>query len=157
MPNRKAVKTWIVVADGARARIFEQAAWRRPLELVEERNDDLARQKTSETVSDGAGRSFDSGGKGRHAMAAPTDPQRHEKAKFAAELAGVINAAAQAGRYDRLVLIAPARTLGDLRGGLDKAAANKVGEELAKDLTTIAAHDLPHHLGDILEVGPEAQ
>ena len=152
MPNRKRHKTWIVVADGARARILEQAAWRQPLELVEDLEDEAARRRPREIESDDRGRVFDRGGPGRHAMETPTDPQRHEKERFAKQLAGRLNQAAHGGRFDRLVLVAAAQMLGDLRRELDKGAADRVSHELAKDLTAVSIHELPRHLGDIVEV-----
>jgi protein required for attachment to host cells len=83
-------------------------------------------------------------------MEPPTDPHREEKRRFADELAQHLNDAAQAGSYDRLILVAAPKTLGDLRQALGKNAAAKLDGELAKDLTKIPDHDLPGHLGGVI-------
>jgi len=152
MPRSRAVKTWIVVADAARARFIEQAGRNEPLAVLEERHHDASRLLSGEIASDGRGRTFDSGGQGRHAMEPPTDPHRHEKAKFAREVAEVLNQAAKAQRFDRLIIACPAHMLGDLRHDLDKAAAGKVVVEVPKDLTRLPLHELPGHFGEHLTV-----
>ncbi len=152
MPHSKPVKTWIVVADAARARIIEQAARNEPLKVIEERHHDASRQPSREIASDGKGRSFDSGGQGRHAMEPSTDPQRHEKTVFTKELAEALNHAGKTNRFDRLLIACPAQMLGELRRDLDKAAAGKVAAEFPKDLSAISLHDLPGHFSEHIVV-----
>ena len=152
MPHSKPVKTWIVVADAARARIIEQSARNEPLRVIEERHHAASRLQSREIASDGKGRSFDSGGQGRHAMEPSTDPQRHEKTVFAKELAQVLNQAGKGNRFDRLLIACPAQMLGELRRDLDKAAAAKVAAEYPKDLSAIALRDLPGHFSDHIVV-----
>lgn len=152
MPHSKPVKTWIVVADAARARFIEQAARNEPLAVVEEREHDASRALSSEIASDDKGRSFDSGGQGRHAMEPSTDPQRHEKTKFAKELADAINHAAKTHRFDRLVIACPAQMLGELRRDLDKPASEKVVGEIPKDLSRLSLHELPSHFTEHVSV-----
>jgi protein required for attachment to host cells len=85
-------------------------------------------------------------------MEPPSDAHREEKRRFADELAELLNTAARMKSYDRLVLVAPAKTLGDLRQALDKEAASKVDGELSKDLTPIPDHELAEHLGEVIAV-----
>jgi len=152
MPHSKAVKTWIVVADAARARFIEQPGRNEPLKVVEEREHGASRALSSEIASDGKGRTFDSAGQGRHAMEPPTDPQRHEKTKFTKELAEAINHAAKTHRFDRLVIACPAQMLGELRRELDKPASEKVTGEIAKDLSKLSLHELPGHFAEHVTV-----
>jgi protein required for attachment to host cells len=152
MPSRPQ-KTWIVVADAARARIIAQAARNEQLEVIEERHHAASRRQSHEIGSDSQGRSFDSSGLGgRHSMEPPTDPQEHEKTKFARELAHFLNDAAKAQRFDRLAIACPAQMLGDLRRDLDKAASAKVVAELSKDLSGLPLHELPAHFADVVSV-----
>jgi len=153
MPHSKPVKTWIVVADAARARIIEQVARNEPLQVIDERHHDASRMQSREIGSDSKGRSFDSGGQGgRHAMEPSTDPQRHEKTRFTKELAEALNHAGKTNRFDRLLIACPAQMLGELRRDLDKAAAGKVAAEFPKDLSGFALQDLPSHFGDHITV-----
>lgn len=152
MPHSKPVKTWIVVADAARARFIEQAARNEPLTVVEEREHGASRALSSEIASDGPGRTFDSAGQGRHAMEPPTDPQRHEKTKFARELAEAINHAAKSHRFDRLIVACPAQMLGELRRALDKPAAERIAAEVSKDLSKLSLHELVPHFSEHVTV-----
>jgi protein required for attachment to host cells len=67
-------------------------------------------------------------------------------------MAKVLDAAAANKAFDRLILIAPPATLGDLRTELGDAARKLVSAELAKDLTRHAEQELPQHLSEVLAV-----
>lgn len=145
--------TWVLVADGARARVLAQG---KPFEGLapafeqEEFTGTTARSK--EIASDRPGRSFDSGGQGRHAMEPPTDPQRYAKYAFARELAERLEQAANAHRFDELVLVAAPKTLGDLRELLPDSVKTKVVAEIDKDLTKVPLRELPKHLDSVLKI-----
>ncbi|MGQ0657738.1 MAG: host attachment protein [Chromatiales bacterium] len=65
--------------------------------------------------SDRPRRSFDSRGRGRHAMEEGVDPAREEALRFAKEVAGHIERACKAGMFSELVLAAAPEFLGQLR------------------------------------------
>jgi protein required for attachment to host cells len=146
--------TWVLIADGARARLLAQDKpfdHLKPALEQEEFTGSTAQSK--EIGSDRPGRSFDSSGLGgRHAMAPPTDPQRYAKFAFARELAERLEEAAHAGRFDRLVLVAAPKTLGDLRELLPGPVKAKVVAEIDKDLTHVPMRDLPKHLASVLKL-----
>ena len=48
--------------------------------------------------------------------------------------------------FDRIILFAPARALGQFRGMLDDATRAKIQVEEAKDLTKLPLDELPKHL-----------
>ncbi len=146
----KKATTWILVCDGARGRILVNRGRGTGLSEIERADSESAREPTRELGTDRPGRSFDSVGAGSHAMASPTDWHRFEKTKFAREMAAIINQAALANGFDRLVIAAPPRVLGDLRQALRPQAAKKITGEIGKDLTRIAVHDLGHHLGGVV-------
>jgi protein required for attachment to host cells len=148
----KPVRTWILVADGARARVFQNEGPGRGIAELPEHTREIDLKPSRDINADKPGRAFDSGGQGRHAMEPPTDAKRHEKQTFHAELAGLLKKALDAGRYDRVVLVAAPATLGDLRASLDKTVLAVVHGELAKNLTQVPAHELPGHLGEVLAV-----
>ena len=145
--------TWILIADGARARVLAQSKDFAALEPAfgnEEFTGTTAQSK--EIASDRPGRSFDSGGHGRHAMEPPTDPQRYAKFEFARDLAEQLETAAAEDRFARLVLVAAPQTLGDLRELLPKNVQERVVAEIDKDLTKVASHDLGKHLAEVLKI-----
>jgi protein required for attachment to host cells len=79
-----------------------------------------------------------------------TDPHLVEEERFARKIVTVLDQAARRQRFDRLVLVAPPKLMGMLRGLLPPNLMDKVGGELTKDLTKIPSHELPEHLEPIL-------
>lgn len=147
----KPTRSWIVIADGAQARILENHGPGKGLVLLPSATMHKTPRPSREMKTDRPGRAHDSLG-GRHAMDPPSDPHREEKRRFADLLADHINAAALKQSYDRLILVAPPKTLGDLRQALSKEAVAKLDGELPKDLTKIPDHELAEHLGAVIAV-----
>jgi protein required for attachment to host cells len=85
-------------------------------------------------------------------MEPPTDPQRYAKYEFARELAERLEEAVHAHRFERLVLVAAPKTLGDLRELLPDPVKSRVVAEIDKDLTRVPLRDLPKHLGSVLKL-----
>ena len=142
--------TWILVADGARARVLMNKGIGKGLEPAI--NGEMARDvpPTRELGTDRPGRSQQRGVSGRHAFEPHVDWHRFEKEKFSKQMAELLDAAAERGAYDRLVLIAPPRTLGDLRSALGAKARGKIHAEVDKDLTHVTVQELPDYLGDVV-------
>lgn len=65
------------------------------------------------------------------------EPDYHEQAEeqFAAEAAERINRAALANEFEQLIIVAPPKTLGELRKHYHKQAEARISAEIAKDLT----------------------
>lgn len=148
----KPVKTCILVADGAHARVFLNEGPGLGIEELEEYSEDKDPRESRKIASDSPGRAFDSGGEGRHAMEPPTDPKRHEKQEFHREIADRIELAMKRHKFDRLVVVAPPRTLGNLREEFDKSANVKIHAEINKDLIKVSRDELLDHLGDVIAV-----
>lgn len=148
---KKAVKTWVLVADGARARFLAHAGPAAGLEPVLAEEDPNSRLPTRDLGADKPGRTQERVADGsRHAMAPRVDWHDFEKHLFAKEVAKILDQAAQKQVFDRLVLVAPPKTLGGLRAALGKAALEKVTAEIGKDLTNVPHHDLPAHLAEVM-------
>ncbi len=64
-----------------------------------------------------------------------TDYHQQEEDRFAAETAAMLNKRALANEFEKLIVIAPPKTLGELRKHYDKALSERLAGELAKDLT----------------------
>ena len=143
--------TWILVADGARARIFQNGGPGKGLHPALPEEFRKAVPKTGEMGTDRPGRGHESATAARHAVET-TDWHRFEKEKFAKEMAGILDQAGASGTYDRLILVAPPKTLGDLRNALSPITRKKVTGEIDKDLTAVTQGELPDHLGSVLAV-----
>ncbi len=148
----KPVRTWILIADGARARIVKNTGPGRGVEADSNLVFRSEHRKLQEIMADKPGRGFDSVGKGRHAMAYGTDAVREDERYFLQGLAERLEKEALADAYDRLILIAPPRALGDLRPFLSKPVRNRIHEEIAKDLTQLPNDRLAVHLADTINL-----
>ena len=147
--------TWILIADGARARLLGQDRKSRTFKPTFEQEFFGIRAQSRELASDRPGRAFDSAGRGqvgdaashgRHGMEPSTDPHRQAEYEFARELSEHLEKAANEHRFDRLVLVAAPRILGDLRALLPKTVQERTVAEVNKDLTKIPTRDLGKHL-----------
>jgi protein required for attachment to host cells len=144
------VNTWILIADGAHARLFVNDGVGKGIAPALDEEFIGVNLPSREIASDRPGRTFDSYGPQRHAMEPPTDPRRYERIAFARALAGRLEEARKAGVFERLVVVAPPEALGDLRGEFSKPLQDMVSGELAKNLIKVPIHELPEHLGAVL-------
>lgn len=139
---------WILVADAARARIFEVdpegVLVRTPVE-------DLTHgtKASRDIASDRPGRTFDRAAQGRHAKEPPTDPHRHEKRRFAHELAAYLEEQRTKEAFGQLFIVAPPQMLGDLRDEFSDGVKNRIAAETAKDLSMLAPHEIETRLEEI--------
>ena len=146
----KATRTWIVVADGATARLFENRGPGRGMAPLSDGEMHGPHAATRELGSERPGRVHDRKGPGRHAMAPRADWHAQQKQDFLKAVAARLDHAAAGKAFDRLILVAPAKALGELRRALGREAAARVAGELPKDLTKVAVPELPEHLGDLI-------
>lgn len=146
----KATRTWILIADGARARILQNDGPGKGLHEVAGSVVHGDHASTHEIMSDREGRSHSSVGPGRSAIEAHSDPHRELKKKFAHRLAEALAHGLQQKAYDRLVIVAAPSALGDLRAALSDQVRAKVTGEIAKDLTKTPDSEVAGHLQDVL-------
>ena len=105
---------WVVVCDGAKALILENAGDAVALNLKTKEVHAQTDEKTSEQGTDAPGRSINSVGARRSAME-QTDWHEQDEERFLTDLSKRLNAAVMAGEAKSLVLVAPPRALGVLR------------------------------------------
>ena len=146
----KPTRTWILIADGARARVLENDGPGKGLHEVAGGVFHGDHAATHDIMSDREGRSHSSVGPGRSAIEAHSDPHRELKKKFAHQLADALADGLQRKAYDRLVIVAAPSALGDLRAALSDQVRAKVTGEVAKDLTKTPDGEVAEHLRDVL-------
>jgi protein required for attachment to host cells len=148
----KAKKTWIFIGDGSRARIVEQTGVGGDLAPVPGRAFEIHVPPTRELGTERPARRGGRGMTPRHGVAPRVDWHRAAEREFADRMADALSRAARRHAFDNLVLVAPPKTLGELRRRLTPAARRTVSAEIAKDLTHVGLHELPPHLaGAIIE------
>ena len=127
--------TMVMVADGKKMLFFRNQGDSEFPKLEVERkreHDDLA---DAELRTAKAGRTFDaSGGAGRSAYE-ETDFHQLEEDRFAHETADLLKKRALRNDFDQLIIVAPPRTLGELRKHYHKEVEKRLAGEIAKDLT----------------------
>ena len=133
---------WVVVADGARGRVFEahdEAPGLRPVLPYQLTADRL---RDGERWSDRAGSSHLRMTSRVHSMAATTDPSDQRADDLARELAEVLRRARDQGRVDAIALVAAPAFLGRLRKALDPQTYALVVAEEDRDLSSLPDHEL---------------
>ena len=139
-------RTWVLVADSARARAVRWAGKLAPLERIERFEFGYRHQHGRDMMSDRPGRTHESQGTTRHAVEPHSDPVREAEHRFAEHVAHELKERFAAHEFDRLVLVAGPTMLGDLRAALPAEIRNVVHGELVKDLTHLTNDQLKEHL-----------
>lgn len=148
----KKTVTWILIADGTRARVVEHLGPGKGLTTVKGLDWSIPPLQTQDINADRPGRSFSSVGPGRSAMEPKTDPADHREAEFVRSVAHVMEEKAKSGAYDRLIIAAAPLALGNLRKLLSDHVKKTVVAELDKDLTNVPTPQLDKHLDGIIAV-----
>jgi protein required for attachment to host cells len=129
----------VLVGDGRKALFLRNAGSPTKVELLTERVLEHSNPATREQGTDRPGRRLGSDGVSRSALE-ETDWHQLEEQRFAAEVADVLYSLAHEHKFDELVVVAPPKVLGNLRGAFRKEVATRVVAEVAKDLTS---HPIP--------------
>ena len=148
----KPLRTWVLIADGARAHILENSGAEHALALVDGMSFTSDHSATHELVDDALGRSGSAQGNVRSAGESRSDPHRNLKAKFAKQLSDVLALELSRGSFHRLIVVAPPATLGDLRSDMADAVKAVTAGELHLDLTKTPVHEVASHLGNLLTI-----
>lgn len=146
----KSKRTWILLADGAHARVYMNIGVGKGLKPIPDGTFDEPILPARDTGADKPGRAYDRSGKGRHSLQAKTDPHSQSKVDFAKRLATFLDTTQADGRFDRLILVAPPEMLGDLRSAISEPVRQLVYGELAKDLVHLNEPELSAHLTELL-------
>ena len=133
---------WILVADGARARLFALGKGApRMVEIADFVNPE-ARTPGHELNQAPPPRVHDRIGEGRHAIEARTSPKQKAASQFAATLASHLEHAWAGRRFSGLVLVAPPRFLGALNAVVGARLAGTVRLRVPKNLTRSSADEI---------------
>jgi protein required for attachment to host cells len=136
--------TWFCVADAGTARIKQSTSRSGPLASVVTINHEPYEHGRYEPPP----RTQESASPARHSFTDAESPIRKEKREFAEIVADYLNDGAKRGEYQRLVLAAPPKFLGDLRAALGAKARGMIAGEIDKDLTKESDADLAERISD---------
>jgi protein required for attachment to host cells len=136
---------WVVVCDGAKALILENAGDATFPNLKTKEVYEQPDEKTREQGTDAPGRSINSIDTRRSAME-QTDWHDQAEQRFLADLAKRLDAAVTAGETKSLIVVAPPRALGHLRQAYSGAVRDAVRAEIDKDYVKLPVHEIERHL-----------
>jgi len=146
MPDLKIGSSeWVVVCDGGKALILENAGDARFPNL---RTREVYEQKhpaTHELGSDVPGRAFASVGNTRSAVE-QTDWHRQSERNFLKALASRLDTAVATGEVDSLIMAAPPRALGIIRQAYSPHVRQAIRAELEKDYVKLPISEIETHL-----------
>jgi protein required for attachment to host cells len=136
---------WVIVCDGKKALVLENAGDEKFLNLKTKEVFDHADKATRELGTDAPGRSYSSVGHGRSAME-QTDWHDQEEERFLHTLAKHVDAQVKAGHVKSIVIVAPPRALGMLRPVYSHDLRKALQAEIDKDLVAMPVHEIEKHL-----------
>jgi len=136
---------WVVVCDGAKALVLENAGDAispnlKTREVYEQKNLPTHAQGT-----DVPGRAINSVGDARSAME-QTDWHDRAEQSFLENLVKRLDAAVSAGEAKSIILAAPPRALGMIRPALTDALRAAVRVEIDKDLVKMPVHEIEKYI-----------
>ena len=139
---------WILAANSGNATIFVADSPTSQLMEYETFDNPEVRVKQSELTSDRQGRSFDSHGEGRHALAVETSPKEHEQISFAKTIVDRLERGRIDHAFDRLIVVAAPGFLGLLRANYSAPLSELLSTEIDKDYTALRAEELRARLAN---------
>ncbi len=124
----------VLVADGRKMLFLRNEGDAEFPNLVVEKAQEQDNPATRDQATDSAGRASSPQG-GVQSSVEPTDFHQIEEDRFAADAADFLKTGALKNKYDSLIVIAPPKTLGELRKHYHKEVTSRLKGELDKDLT----------------------
>ena len=134
-------KEWVVVCDGAKALVLENAGDAQDPNLKTREVFEQPDRPTHELGTDAPGRAVSSGGGMRSSVEQTDWHERSEKA-FLEDLAKRLDAHIAAGKVKSIILCAPPRALGVLRQAYSPALREAVRLEIDKDFVKVPVHEI---------------
>ena len=135
---------FVLVADGRKALFFRNEGDAEFPNLQVEHAQEHINPADRDQKTDAAGAASSTRGGGQFSAGGgsmgETDFHQQEEDRFAAETADMLKRRALANDFESLIIIAPPKTLGELRKHYHKEVSNRLKGELPKDLT---GHSVP--------------
>lgn len=142
-------KLWALVTDSGCGRLFELERSPRRIEEILNREATARSTPSRDLTTDLSGRESGSATHAGDTKHPRSDAHDEEERKFVQEWVEGLQGALLKGRFEHIMLIADPRTLGRLRGGLDKTLKEAVIAEDARNLTKLKTEDLEPQLREL--------
>ncbi len=126
--------TVVLVADGRKMLFLRNEGDTEHPNLIVEQVREQESPASGDQATDRAGQASSSQG-GARSSVEPTDFHQIDEDRFAADVADLLKRRAMKQDFEHLVIVAPPRTLGELRKHYHKEVTDRLVGELDKDLT----------------------
>jgi len=138
---------WVFVGDGRKALFLRNEGNEKYLDLKTEQVLHDQNPPTREQGSDKPGRAFASVGARRSAME-ETDWHVIEEQRFAHDISAALHRIVRERKVNALVVVAPPRTLAELRRAFHSEVKSRIVAEIDKDLTKQPIYEIEKHLAE---------
>jgi protein required for attachment to host cells len=135
----------VLVADGRKSLFFRNEGEGAFPNLAIEDKAEFENPAHHEQATDTAGMSMKTAD-GRGGSMEEVDFHQQEEDRFAAEIAATLQRRALANEFEALVIVAPPRTLGELRKHYHKEVERRIVGELPKDLVNLPVPEIEQAL-----------
>jgi protein required for attachment to host cells len=132
--------TWVLVLDGEKFLMLRNQGDEQLINLEVLDHEEIRNPPTREQGTERPGRMSDVG-LGNSAVG-QTDWHALEKERFASDIAGRLKDWALKNRFDKLVVCADPKTLGNIRPEYHVEVERRIVAEIAKDLTSIPVDEI---------------
>lgn len=140
-------KTWVIVAESSRARLFLLDAKNEPLVEMDDMLNPSARIHESELTSDLPGRAYGSTGSGiKHSMEPKITPKDQAAIDFARTIAERVEKARTTNEVESIILACSPKFLGILRHNLSDESQKLVTLSIDKNLVEMPEAEIRAHL-----------
>jgi len=127
--------SFVVVADGKKMLFFRNEGDSEYPKLEVERKRETSDAADRDQKTDLAGQAPSGSGGAGYSSYQETDFHQLEENRFAAETAEMLRKRALSNDFESLIIVAPPKTLGELRKHYHKEVEKRLAGEIAKDLT----------------------
>jgi protein required for attachment to host cells len=146
---------WILVAHRSGAQLFEKRG--RELSLLQDIPHGEGRPADQQPDTDKPSRRFVTGPTGHQPAGKETRQAKEKEAmRFIRELAGMLEEGRVHNRYNKIVLVAESRFLGEMRAALSPETGALISATQAKDLAWMDTQAIKEYLQDITWPPPGA-
>ncbi len=144
-------KSWVVVADSSRARLFTTDKPAGPLNELEDLTYPEARLHEGDLITDRSGRERERNtGFSPHTMGREEEHKQEAANRFAHLLCEKLESGRTSGEFEKLYIVAAPAFLGLLRKCYSEPLSKTVAAEIDKDLTTLDPKTIRERLPDFL-------
>ena len=141
---------YALIADGARALLVENIGTALAPKLAVIRREEQENPPSGAQGTDKPGRMPDPG-QGQRSAVENTDWHQLAEDRFAAGIAEMLGKLAQKGAFREIILVAPPKTLAELREKMPGAVRDRVVAEINKDLTGMPLDKIGVRIKEILD------